>query len=127
MAPPLGRIVATIGGAQLDKSVFEFFDALRSYDSKRAAAVLADDADWKSPWSTVKITGREAIEKHLASWLGDARSRPSLTIKDIAGDGAVTRLAVSVSGRFGQKAALVDMDLLCLQHRIHHVEMRFAA
>lgn len=122
-----GRPVATIGTHQLDKAVFEFFDAVRSYDAARAAKVLADDADFESPWSGGRLTGRAAVEVHLKQWLGDPKTRPSLTIRDIAGDGAVTRLQVSVSGRFGQAPRLVRMDVLCLKHVVHQVQMRDVA
>lgn len=115
--------MATIGSAQLNKSVFEFFDAVRSYDAKRAAAVLAEDADYESPWSGGKRTGKARIEEHLKAWLGDAKTRPTLTIKDLAGDGNVTRLTISVSGRMGKASRVMRMDVLCLKGQIHHVKV----
>lgn len=116
--------MATIGTKQLDQSVFELFDGIRSYDAKRAAAVLADDADFVSPWSHGQLRGKAKIEEHLKAWLGDAKTRPSLAIKDVSGDGSVTRLTVSISGRFGQKAQLHSFDVLCLRHVVHQVNIR---
>lgn len=113
--------MATIGSAALDKSVFELFDGMRSYDAKRAVATLAEDADWESPWSGGKLTGKAAIEAHLKAWLGDVVQRPSFAIGNIAGDGNVTRLNISVSGRAGKGAAQYVLHVLCLRHVVHHV------
>lgn len=119
--------MATIGTRQLDAAVFELFDGIRSYDAKRACTALAPDADFQSPWSNGVVRGKDAIEAHLKAWLGDAKTRPSFAISDIAGDGNVTRLTISISGRFGQKAQLHSFDVLCLRHVIHHVQIRPAA
>lgn len=116
--------MATIGSAQLDKAVFEFFDAVRSYDAKRAAAVLAPDADFESPWSAGKLTGRDVIESHLKSFLGDPKTRPTFTITDIRGGGSVVHLAINVSGRLGKEGRPMTMDALCLKHQLHHVAIR---
>lgn len=113
--------MATIGRGQYDNAVFEFFDGLRSYDAKRAAAVLADDADFQSPWSG-HLTGKANIEAFLKTWVSDPAKRPSFTIIDIAGDGAVARLKVSVSGRFGQGPQHLDLQVLCLKHIVHQVK-----
>jgi ketosteroid isomerase-like protein len=115
--------VATIGTRQLDRAVFEFFEGLRTYDAAKAAAVLADDADFESPWSNGLLKGKAKVQEFLAGWLKDPVSRPSFTIVDIAGDGAVTRLRLSVSGRFGKAPERVTMHLLCLQHKVHHVKV----
>ncbi|HLF16392.1 MAG TPA: nuclear transport factor 2 family protein [Candidatus Thermoplasmatota archaeon] len=115
--------MTTIGKGILQDTVFRFFDALRSYDVAKAAAPLADDADWEDPW-TGKVTGKAAIEARLKAWLADPKTRPSLTIMDITGDGAITRLKVSVSGRFGQRPQPVWMDILCLKGVIHQVKMQ---
>ncbi|MFA5943470.1 MAG: nuclear transport factor 2 family protein [Candidatus Thermoplasmatota archaeon] len=115
--------MVTIGRGVLDPAVHELFEGVRSYDPVRAAKVLADDADWDSAWSNGKITGRAAIEAFLSGWLKDAQKRPSFSIIDVAGDGAVTRLSLSVSGRFGQAPERVVMHVLCLKHVVHHVKV----
>lgn len=112
--------MVTIGRGLLDSAVFEFFEGVRTYDAKRAAAVLAEDADFQSPW-TGHITGKPAIEAFLKSWLTDAAKRPSFSIIDIAGDGAVARLKVSLSGRFGKQPEHHDVAILCLKHVVHQV------
>src|SRR5688572_19515123 len=113
--------MVTIGRGVLDPAVHELFEGLRTYDPARAAKVLAADADWEAPW-TGKATGRDAIQKALEGWLKDPQRRPSFSIVDIEGDGAVTRLRVSVSGRFGQAPQPVVLHILCLKHVVHHVK-----
>src|SRR5688572_18606500 len=113
--------MATVGRGILQKPAFDLFDAMRSYDAKKAAAQLADDAVWRSPWSGGELQGRAAIEAHLQAWLSDPKSRPSLTIADIAGDGTVVRLAISVSGRFGQQPQNVQMTMVCVKGKVHQV------
>ncbi len=76
--------------------------------------------NWESPGSG-KLTGKAAIEAHLKTWLGDAKARPSLTLNDVHGDGAVTRLTVSVSNRFGREPRRMTLAVLCLKGVIHHV------
>jgi ketosteroid isomerase-like protein len=115
--------MVTIGRGLLDPAVHELFEGLRSYDPPRAAKVLAEDADWDSAWSNGKITGRVAIEQFLAGWIKDAKKRPSFSIIDVDGDGAVTRLHLSVSGRFGQAPEHVVMHVLCLKHVVHQVKV----
>lgn len=113
--------MVTIGRGVLDPAVHELFEGLRTYDPARAAKVLAADADWE--WDAGKIVGRDAIQKFLDGWLKDPKGRPSFSIVDVAGDGAVTRLTVSVSGRFGQAPQRVVFHLLCLKHVVHHVKV----
>lgn len=115
--------MVTVGRGVLDPAVHEFFDGVRSYDAKRAAAVLADDADFESPWSG-RLTGKAAIEAFLKAWLADAQKRPTFSIIDLRGDGAVTRMKVSVSGRFGKAPEHYNLEALCLQHKVHHVAFR---
>lgn len=115
--------MVTIGRGVLDPAVHELFEGMRTYDAARAAKVLAADADWESPWSNGRLVGRAAIEQFLAGWLKDAQKRPSFSIIDVAGDGAVTRLMVSVSGRFGKAPEHVVMHILCLKHVVHHVKV----
>jgi hypothetical protein len=81
--------------------------------------VLAPDVDFLSPWSGGRLTGRAAVEAHLKQWLGNPQARPSLSMRDVEGDGAVTRLRISVSGRFGAGAQRATLALLCLQHLVH--------
>lgn len=107
-------------GSVLDPAVHELFEGLRTYDAARAAKVLAADADWE--WQGGKMVGKPAIEQFLAGWLKDPKQRPSFSIIDVAGDGAVTRLLLSVSGRFGQAPQRVTMHVLCLKHVVHHVK-----
>lgn len=115
--------MATIGTRQLDRAVFELFEGLRTYDAAKAAAVLAEDADFETPWSHGKVTGKAKVAEFLAGWLKDPVGRPSFSIVDVAGDGAVTRLRLSVSGRFGKAPERVVMHVLCLQHMVHHVKV----
>lgn len=113
--------MVTIGRGVLDPAVHDFFEGLRSYDVARATKTLAPDVDFESPW-TPKLTGKAAVEQFLTTWLKDPQKRPSLSIIDVAGDGAVTRLRLSVSGRFGKAPEHVTLHALCLQHVIHHVK-----
>jgi len=109
-------------GRGLDVCVHELFDGIRSYDAKRAAAVLADDADFTSPWSGA-LHGKTAIEAWLKQWLGDAKTRPSFTISDLSANGPLTRLFVSVSGRFGKAPEHVVFHILRVQHVVHQVQV----
>lgn len=111
--------MATVGRGIYAEAVHEFFDGLRSYDVARAVAVLAEDADLSSPWG--QATGKEAIEAIFAPLLAPSMERPSFTIIDIAGDGSVTRLQVSMSGRFGRAPKRQTWKLLHLHGKIHHV------
>lgn len=115
--------MVTVGKGILDPAVHEFFDGVRSYDAKRAAAPLADDVDFESPWSG-RLTGREAVEAFLKPWLADAQKRPTFSIIDVRGDGAVTRMKVSVSGRFGKAPEHFTLEALCLKHKLHQVAFR---
>ena len=108
-------------GSVLDPAVHELFEGLRTYDAARAAKVLAEDADWE--WDGGKLVGKKAIQEFLTGWLKDPQQRPSFSIIDVAGDGAVVRLTLSVSGRFGKAPQRVVMHLLCLKHVIHHVKV----
>lgn len=111
-------------GSILDPAVHELFEGLRTYDAARAAKVLAPEADWE--WvggQGGKMVGKAAIEQFLSGWLKDPKQRPSFSIIDVAGDGAVTRLTVSVSGRFGQAPQRVVFHILCLKHVVHHVKV----
>lgn len=114
--------MATIGRGILRSEVFDLFDAMRSYDVPRAAKALAADADWESPYAERFLTGRPAIEAHLKQWLGDAKTRPSLTMQDVSGDGNVARLRVSVSNRFGRAPDSMTMHVLALNGTVHHVK-----
>lgn len=109
-------------GRGLHASVHEFFEGIRSYDPKRAVAVLADDASFTSPWSGT-VQGKAAIEAFLKTWLGDAKSRPSFTISDVAGDPALARLKVSVSGRFGKAPELHWFNVLRVQSQVRQVQV----
>ncbi|HUR62359.1 MAG TPA: nuclear transport factor 2 family protein [Candidatus Thermoplasmatota archaeon] len=111
--------MVTVGKGVLDTAVAEFFEGLRSYDAARAAKVLAPDVDFQTPWSGGPLRGRAAVEAHLKAWLGNAQARPTMTIRDVEGDGAVSRLRISVSGRFGAAAQRGTLAVLCLQHTIH--------
>jgi hypothetical protein len=113
----------TFGRGVLDPAVHELFEGLRCYDAPRAAKVLAADADWESSWSGGRLTGKAAIEEFLSGWLKDPQKRPSFSIIDVAGDGAVTRLHLSVSGRFGKAPEHVVLHILCLKHVVHHVKV----
>ncbi|MEA3189763.1 MAG: SnoaL-like domain [Thermoplasmata archaeon] len=115
--------MVTVGRGVLDPAVHEFFDGVRSYDAKRAAVPLAEDVDFESPWSG-RLTGRAAVEAFLKAWLADAQKRPTFSIIDVAGDGAVTRMKVSVSGRFGKAPEHYTLEALCLKHVLHHVAFR---
>lgn len=111
--------MATIGRGIYAQAVHDFFDGVRSYDVERAVGTLADDADLQSPWGTVR--GRDAIKEVLEALLAPSLERPSFTIRDIRGDGNVTTLEVSMSGRFGKAATPQTWRLLHLHGAIHHV------
>lgn len=113
--------MVTIGRGILDPAVHDFFEGLRSYDVARALKPLAADVDFESPWSP-KLTGKAAVEQFLTGWLKDPQKRPSLSIMDVEGDGTVTRLKLSISGRFGQAPEHVTLHALVLQHVLHHVK-----
>jgi ketosteroid isomerase-like protein len=119
----VAAIMVTIGRGVLAPAVHELFEGLRGYDAARAAKVLAADADWESPWTGGKIVGRDAIQKVLDPWLKDPQKRPSFSIVDVEGDGAVNRLRLSVSGRFGQAPQRVVLHALCLKGQVHHVKV----
>jgi ketosteroid isomerase-like protein len=109
-------------GRGLHASVHELFEGIRTYDPKRSVAVLADDAELDSPWSG-HLHGKTAIEAFLKGWLADPKTRPSFTISDVAGDGALSRLKVSVSGRFGKAPELHHFHILRVKDRIHQVRV----
>ena len=109
-------------GRGLHASVHELFEGIRSYDPKRAVAVLADDVDFDSPWSG-HLKGKAAVEAFLKGWLSDAKARPSFTISDVGGDGALARLKVSVSGRFGKAPELHWFLVLRVQALVHQVQI----
>jgi ketosteroid isomerase-like protein len=111
--------MATAGKSILDPGAVEFFEGLRTYDAARAAKTLAPDAVFQTPWSNGPLKGPAAIEAHLKAWLGNPQQRPSLAMRDVEGDGAVVRLRVSVSGRFGAAAQLATFHLLCLKRVVH--------
>ena len=115
--------MVTIGRGILDPAVHDFFEGLRSYDVARALKPLAADVDFESPWSG-KLLGKPAVEQFLTKWLKDPQTRPSLSIMDVEGDGTVTRLKLSISGRFGKAPEHVTLHALVLKHVVHHV--RFA-
>lgn len=111
--------MATIGKGVYAQAVHDFFDGVRSYDVARAVSVLADDADFQSPWGTVR--GKAAIEEILTKLVEPSMERPSFTIGDISGDGHVTTLKVSMSGRFGKAPVRQTWKVLHLHGTVHHV------
>jgi ketosteroid isomerase-like protein len=115
--------MATAGRSILTTTVTEFFDAVRSYDAVRAAKPLAADVEWSTPWSGA-LKGKPAVEAFLGSWLKDAVKRPTFTIRDVRGDGSVTHLAISVSGRFGKAPEHFVMSVLALRGTVHQVVVR---
>lgn len=115
--------MATVGRSVLTTTVMEFFDAVRSYDVARAAKPLADDVEFATPWSGA-LRGKAAVEAFLKGWLSDPVKRPSFSIRDVRGDGAVTHLSISVSGRFGKAAEHLTMSVLALRGSIHQVVVR---
>ncbi|MEA3143141.1 MAG: hypothetical protein QOG31_465 [Thermoplasmata archaeon] len=115
--------MVTVGRGVLDPAVHEFFEGLRTYDAARAAKVLTPGAEFQSPWSGGRVAGKAAIEAHLKQWLGNPQTRPSFSIRDVEGDGAVTRLRLSVSGRFGAGAQRATLAALCLQHQLHQASI----
>lgn len=113
--------MVTIGRGVLAPAAHEFFEGIRNYDVARAAKVLAADVDFDSPWSG-HLTGKAAVEAFLTGWLKDPKKRPSLSIIDVAGDGAVTRLTLSVSGRFGEAPQRIMLNALVLRQLLHQVK-----
>lgn len=116
--------MATIGRGVYAQAVYEFFEGIRGYDVDRAVAVLAEDADWQSPWNEGTVTGRDAIREVLEGVLGDPATRPSFSIMDVSGDGTIVRLKVSISGRFGRASRPHMVHLLHLKGVIHQVVIR---
>lgn len=115
--------MATVGRGAYAPAVHTFWDGLRTFDAEKACAVLADDAEMTSPWNDGTIEGRDAIQETFAGLLGDAATRPSLTIIDLSGDGHVTRILASVSGRFGAGPQHLRFTLLHLKGRIHDIQV----
>lgn len=113
--------MVTIGRGVVAPAVHDFFEGLRSYDVARAVKGLAADVDFEAPW-TPKLTGKDKVEAFLSAWLKDPVKRPSFSIIDAEGDGTVTRLKLSVSGRFGQAPQHVTLHALCLQGVLHHLK-----
>ena len=113
--------MVTIGRGLLDPAVHELFEGLRTYDAAKAAKNLAADADWE--WEGGRMVGKAAVQEFLTGWLKDPQNRPSFSIIDVEGDGAVTRLKLSISGRFGKAPQRVVMHVLCLKHMVHHVKL----
>lgn len=116
--------MATIGRGVYAQAVYEFFEGIRTFDVERAVAVLAQDADFESPWNEGTVTGRERIAEILERLLGDPASRPSFSIMDVSGDGYLVRLKVSVSGRFGRAPKAYMFHMLHLKGVIHQVAVR---
>lgn len=115
--------MATIGQGVLAGPAYPFFDALRSYDAAGAVKFLSEDCTMASPWSG-NLTGREAISAFLEKWLKDAVKRPSFTLADVTGDGALVHFQVSVSGRFGMNPKSCTLSLLCLTGQIRQVRFQ---
>lgn len=113
--------MVTIGRGILDEAVWGLFEGLRTFDAGRATAHLADDVDWEDPWSDAPLAGKDAVQAHLEVFLGDLQSRPSWTIADVSGDGAITRLTLSVSRRFGASPERYRLVALSLKGTIHQV------
>ena len=113
--------MATVGRGVFAQAVHEFFEGIRTYDVDRAVAVLAEDADFQSPWNDGVATGRDPVREILKRLLEDAATRPSFTIIDIAGDGSLVTLTVSVSGRFGKAARPHLFRILHLKGQVHQV------
>lgn len=116
--------MATVGRGVFAQAVHEFFEGIRTYDVDRAVAVLAEDADLQSPWNDGVVSGRDAVRGVLAGVLEDAVNRPSFTIMDVAGDGNLTMLTVSVSGRFGKGARRHLFRILHLKGQVHQVAIQ---
>lgn len=116
--------MATIGRGVYAEAVHEWFEGLRTYDAERAAAVLAEDADLRSPWNDGTLTGRDKIQELLEGVLSDPKARPSFTIVDMSGDGNVVKVTVSVSNRFGERPKRYRMDVLHLKGVVHQVVFR---
>jgi ketosteroid isomerase-like protein len=114
--------MATVGRGLLTKESHEFFDAVRSYDATRACKVLADDIQFDSPWSG-PVAGKPAVESFLTGWLKDAVKRPSFTMRDVSGDGALVHMLVSVSGRFGEAPRLLRFSMVSVQGKLHDVQV----
>lgn len=111
--------MATVGKGIYTPTVHTFFDAVRSYDVEKACGTLASDVAWRSPWGDAE--DREGVQAILTDLLAPSLERPSFTIKDIAGDGNVVDLQVSVSGRFGKGARIQRWRILHLKGAIHNV------
>lgn len=113
--------MATVGRGLLTRESHEFFDGVRSYDAARACKVLADNVRFDSPWSG-PLSGKAAVESFLAGWLKDAVKRPSFTMRDVSGDGALVHMLVSVSRRFGEAPTLLRLSMVSVQGKLHDVQ-----
>ena len=111
--------MATIGKGVYATAVHAFFDGIRNYDLPSALAVLADDADLQSPWGNAR--GKDAIQSVLGPLVAPSMRRPSFTIADLSGDGHVTTLSVSMSGRFGKAPVRQAWRVLHLHGKVHHI------
>lgn len=113
--------MATVGRGAYADAVHQFFEGMCQHDAEAACSVLADDADMQSPWNEGVLTGKPAVQEMLEAMLSDPVKRPSFTIKDITGDGHVTTLTISMSGRFGAGPVQQTWKLLHLKGKIHQV------
>lgn len=111
--------MATAGMGAYPATVHQFFEALRTYEPDKASQLFAADAHWEGP--NGHLHGKDSIAAYLKGWLTNPMTRPSFTIRDIHGDGHVTLLDISQSGRFGQGAQQLRFSIVCLKNTIHQV------
>lgn len=109
--------MATVGQGVLRREAFGFYDALRSYDIDGALAHAADGVLFRSPFAG-EVAGKDALREHLASWLGDAATRPSLTIRDVSGNGPTLHVRLSVSHRFGRAPRDMTLTLVSVGGKV---------
>ncbi len=118
--------MVTVGEGVLEEEAFAAFESLRTFDAEGVAQQLHEGCTLHGGWLEVPLEGREAIQAYLAELLGDPVKRPSFSLLDASGDGSVTRLALSVSGRFGKAPQKVRVDILSLKGAIHQIVVRDA-
>jgi ketosteroid isomerase-like protein len=118
--PRFANPMATIGGSVIARQAFQLFEGLRIFDAAAAVKDMADDVVFQSPWSG-RLVGKAAVEAFLKDFLGDVHKRPSLTIIDVSGDGHLTRMKLSASGRFGRAPQHLDMQVLTLTGLVRQV------
>ncbi len=117
-----GHAVVTVGRDVLRQEVFDTFEGVRTFNPEAACQHLVDDVEVHLPWCE-PIVGKEAFQAYLEEQLGDAVRRPSLSLADVSGDGNVTTLDLTMSGRFGKAPRHLVARVLALKGKIYQIQV----